>query len=170
MTLGTLGAAHFASALAALALGAFVLLERKGTPSHRAMGASYVMAMILVNLTALGIYRLNGRFGPFHALALLSLGTVAWGLRAVLQRRQGWLLTHFYCMAWSYIGLLAAAAAEIVVRVPLLAASFNSAARAMAVGVAIAVVFAVLGSLIMPRLQRRAFASIERTGSPGAVP
>jgi uncharacterized membrane protein len=170
MPLSTLGAAHFTSALAALALGALVLLENKGTPSHRAMGAGYVTAMILVNLTALGIYRLTGRFGPFHALALLSFATVVWGMRAVLQRRQGWLLTHFYCMAWSYVGLLAATAAEVIVRVPLLAASIDSAARAMAVGVAIAVVFAVLGSAIMPRLQRRAFASIERTGSPGAAP
>jgi uncharacterized membrane protein len=170
MTLSTLGAAHFTCALAALALGALVLLERKGTPSHRAKGASYVMAMLLVNLTALGIYRLTGRFGPFHALALLSLGTVAWGMRAVLRRRQGWLVTHFYCMAWSYVGLLAATVAEIVVRVPRFAASIDSAPRAMAVGVAIAVVFAVLGSVIMPRLQRRAFASIERTGSPGAAP
>ena len=169
MSVTTLGAAHFTSALAALALGALVLPERKGTLSHRAMGASYVMAMVAVNLTALTIYRLTGRFGPFHALALLSLATVAWGMRAVLRRRQGWMHTHYYCMAWSYIGLLAAAAAEIAVRVPLLAASINSAAPAIAVGVAIAALFTVLGMVTVPRLQRRAFASVERTGSPGAT-
>src|SRR5262245_65904896 len=109
MTLSALGTAHLAPALAALLLGALVLLERKGTPAHRAIGASYVMAMLLTNLTALAIYRLTGRFGPFHALALASPATVALGLRAVIRRRQGWLHTHYHCMAWSYVGLLAAA-------------------------------------------------------------
>jgi uncharacterized membrane protein len=169
MALSTLGAAHFAAALVALALGALVLLERKGTPSHRAIGAGYVTAMLMTNLTALAIFRLTGRFGPFHALPLLSLATVAWGLRAVLRRRQGWLLTHYHCMAWSYVGLLAAAAAEIAVRVPMIAASVNSAGRAMALGLAIAVLFLALGAVLVPRLQRRAFASLERTGSPGAA-
>jgi len=101
------------------------------------MGAGYVMAMVLVNLTALGVYRLTGRFGPFHALALLSLATVAWGMRAVLRRRPGWLLTHYHSMVWSYLGLLAAACAEIAIRVPMIAASINSAGRGMALGLGI---------------------------------
>ncbi len=39
MTLRDLGAAHFATALAALALGFAVLAARKGTAFHRTIGA-----------------------------------------------------------------------------------------------------------------------------------
>jgi uncharacterized membrane protein len=168
MTSSTLGMAHLTSALAALALGAFVLTEPKGTLSHRAFGIGYVMAMLMVNVSALAIYRLTGLFGPFHALALVSLATLARGACAVLLRRLGWLHTHATCMAWSYVGLLAATAAEIAVRVPVVATSINSAGRAIAVGLAIATLFTVLGLVIVPARLRRALASIERTGSPAA--
>jgi uncharacterized membrane protein len=168
MTLSTLGIAHLTSALVALALGAFVLLERKGTPSHRAAGGGYVMAILLVNISALAIYRLTGRFGPFHALALVNLAAVAWGVRTALLRREGWVRAHAACMAWSYVGLLAAAAAEIAVRVPPLATSINSAGRAIALGLALAILFTVLGLVIVPAGLRRGLAAIERTGSPAA--
>jgi uncharacterized membrane protein len=161
MTLSTLGAAHLTSAFVALVLGAVVVLERKGTSSHRMMGAGYVLAMVLVNLTALGLYRLTGRFGPFHLLALVSLATVVWGMQAVLRRCEGWLHSHYYSMAWSYVGLLAAACAEGVLRVPLLAALINTPTQAIGLGVTIAVLFTILGALVVPRLQARAFASLD---------
>src|SRR5947209_15200181 len=107
----TLGAAHVTAAVAALALGLSVLSAAKGDASHRLFGAGYVTSMFLVNATALGIYRLNGQFGPFHALALLSLGGVALGTFAVLRRRGSWLMRHYQAMAYSYLGLWAAAAA-----------------------------------------------------------
>jgi len=73
MNLSTLGAAHGAAAVAALVFGFVVLADRKGTSTHRALGAAYVAAMIATNLTALGVYRLTGQCGPFHVLALISL-------------------------------------------------------------------------------------------------
>jgi uncharacterized membrane protein len=45
MPISSLGAAHVAAALAALALGMIVLLMRKGTQFHRAIGMGYAMAM-----------------------------------------------------------------------------------------------------------------------------
>ena len=87
MTLGPLGAAHVTAAIVALALGLVVLLATKGSPLHRLFGLGYVAAMVVVNATALGLYRLNGQFGPFHALALLSLAVVTMGVLAVLRRR-----------------------------------------------------------------------------------
>jgi len=95
------GIAHLTSALVALALGAIVVLEHKGTPTHRLIGAGYVLAMLVANGTALYHFRLTGRFGPFHALALVSLATIAQGVLAALRRRDRWLHTHYYCMAWS---------------------------------------------------------------------
>ena|SRR5215475_11999460 len=62
-----LGMAHFTAALVAMALGAVLVCERKGTPTHRMIGVGYVLAMLVVNVTALCLYRLTGRFGPFRA-------------------------------------------------------------------------------------------------------
>jgi hypothetical protein len=75
--------------------------------------------MVTLNATALGIYRLFHAWGPFHWLALLSLASVAVGVFTARRRRAGWPVRHARLMAGSYIGLVAAAAAEIVVRVPL---------------------------------------------------
>ena len=157
--MSSLGIAHLTAALAGLALGGIIVFAHKGTPTHRVIGSGYVLAILVVNVTGLCLYRLTGRFGPFHALALLSLATIARGFLAAVQRRDRWLHTHYYCMAWSYVGLLAAACAESVVRVPALAASISSPSRAIGMGIAIAGLFTLLGALVLPRAQARAFNS-----------
>ena len=158
MTLSALGAAHFASACAALLFGLIVLLEHKGTGSHRALGGAYVAAMVLLNLTALGVYRLTGQFGPFHALALVSLAVVNRGIAAAIRRGPGWLVTHYYFMAWSYIGLLAAACTEVMARMPLFRGLVGGGQRAVLFGLSIALLFAIVGMILLPRLQARALA------------
>jgi uncharacterized membrane protein len=156
MTLSTLGAAHFAAALAALALGLAVILEQKGTMTHRMIGGGYAVAMILLNVTALGIYRLTGHITPFHLLALISLAILARALAAVWRRRTGWLVTHYYSMAWSYVGLLAAASAEVAARVPL--GLVHSRRDGMIVGLVCVAAFLVIGFITVPRLKARALA------------
>ena len=59
-----LGAVHFTAAIVALAFGAIVLAAPKGTPLHRTIGAGYVAAMVILNVSALPIYRLTGHFEP----------------------------------------------------------------------------------------------------------
>jgi len=154
----TLGAAHFAAAVAALALGLVVLIEAKGTLTHRLIGCGYVAAMLILNVTALGLYRLTGQFGPFHALALVSLATVTTGVTVVWRRGPNWLRRHYYFMAWSYVGLLAAACAEAMTRLPVLRAAVTTGPQRIALGVGIAVLFALVGLLVLPRLQDRALA------------
>lgn len=68
------GQLHLAAALMALAAGGLMLRRPKGTRSHRRSGWLYVASMLTLNGTALLIYRLTGRFGPFHIAALVSLG------------------------------------------------------------------------------------------------
>jgi uncharacterized membrane protein len=160
MNLSMLGAAHSAAAIAALLFGFVVLADRKGTNAHRAIGSAYVAAMIAANLTAFGIYRLTGQFGPFHALALVSLLTVARGVAAVLRRRPGWLVTHYYSMGWSYIGLTAAACAEVIVRSPLLSGAVHNRRDGMLVGLACAAAFMIVGIFLLPRLQARSLADL----------
>lgn len=111
---------HIATAVIAIVTGLFVLLRAKGTRRHRRFGYVYVISMVTLNLSSFFIFKLTGEFSPFHVAAFLSLATVIAGFLPVYRRRpaEGWLELHLQFMAWSYIGLLAAAASEIAVRVP----------------------------------------------------
>jgi uncharacterized membrane protein len=99
--MSALGWFHTATALVALASGAAVLLRRKGTLWHRRIGWTYVVSMILLNVTALMIYRLFGHFGPSHIAALVSLVTVLGGIVTAVR-----------------LELVAGAFAEVATRVP----------------------------------------------------
>ena len=113
------GLVHGLFGLASVLLGFAVVMMPKGTRAHRRIGMAYVIAMFALNGTALFIYDLWGRFGPFHWLAVLSLATLTGGLiPAWLRRPQGWLDIHSRMMAWSYAGVVAAFAAEIGARIP----------------------------------------------------
>ncbi len=111
-----LGSAHFAAAVTSMIAGGVVCLVPKGTRAHRRVGWLYVTAMAAVNGTALLIYDLFGRFGPFHVAALLSGLTLIGGIIPARRRFAGWMSRHAYWMAGSYVGLLAAAASEVSTR------------------------------------------------------
>jgi uncharacterized membrane protein len=113
-----LGLIHFLSALAAIIFGAVVMFSRKGTKLHKLNGRAYVVAMWVLNITALMDYELYGFFGPFHWMALISLATIVFAHLAVIRKGLGWRQKHAYLMAWSYVGLIAAAVAETASRVP----------------------------------------------------
>ena len=114
----TLGWFHMVCALTALGSGAAVLLRRKGNRAHRRLGWVYVTSMLLLNVTALMIYRLFGGFGPFHVAAVLSLATVIAGIVPPIRRPANWVARHYQWMTWSYVGLCAAAVSEVGTRVP----------------------------------------------------
>lgn len=136
------GLAHAAIGIVALLLGFTVVLLRKGTAVHRKVGLAYVGTMLMLNLTALWIYDLTGRFGPFHVAALISLATLAAGYIAVRMRRRSpdAIAVHGILMSWSYVGLIAAFFAELAVRVPGVGFSF---------GVLAATATAVLGGALL---------------------
>lgn len=120
LTHSPLGTIHVLAAVAALVFGAAVLLTRKGGRLHRLLGYGYVGTMLTTNLTALTIFQLTGSVGPFHLAAVFSGATVVAGLIPVLTRRprSRWLAFHYAFMAWSYVGLVAAAVSEAAVRLP----------------------------------------------------
>ena len=113
-----LAAGHVAAASTALLAGALVLLKRQGTPTHRAVGTVYVLALVLVNVAALSLHRENA-FGVFHALAVVSLITIAVGLSPLLlgKRSPTVVANHAYCMTWSYAGLAAAGCGQLAAAV-----------------------------------------------------
>lgn len=107
---------HVVAAISSLLVGAAVLVLRKGTKTHRVIGTVYVVALVVVNVAALSLHREN-TFGVFHALAIASLATIGVGLASLLlsSRSMPVIVTHAYCMAWSYAGLVAAGSGQLVV-------------------------------------------------------
>jgi uncharacterized membrane protein len=152
MAADPLGMAHLASGYLALLVGGAVALMRKGTPRHRWSGRAYALAMVVLNGTALAIYDLTGRVNMFHAFAVISLLSLAAGWVAV--RRGGPVAreVHARFMMWSYVGLLAAAASEFIVRVPGVVTSWLG--FGIAVGIA-SVLVCTVGAVVIERTVAR---------------
>src|SRR3954470_23018304 len=95
---------HVGCGLSCLILGAIVFFTTKATRFHRAVGTAYVLAMIALNVSALCIYNLTGRFNLFHLFAILSLMMVLVGWTQVVFRRhfRRWFYRHYTYMCWSY--------------------------------------------------------------------
>jgi uncharacterized membrane protein len=140
-----LATGHVAAALSALGAGAAVLLLPKGTHRHRMLGTVYALALVLVNVAALSLHREN-TFGVFHALAVVSLLTIAVGLAYLLLGRSSPMVitTHAYCMTWSYAGLVAAGFGQLTVAL--------GDVGPWSVPAAIAVVLLVSGAVIFGRV------------------
>jgi uncharacterized membrane protein len=145
------GLAHSLVGLAALAFGLLVLVRPKGGASHRLWGSFYVVAMVLLNASALAIYDFTGSFNTFHVFALVSLATVIAGWTPALLRRPAgrWYANHAAFMTWSYVGLVAAFVAEIATRIPAFGSGLWFGA---AVGGSTMVVIGVGAALIRKRL------------------
>lgn len=114
----TIGLIHVIASILSLIFGTVVLLTGKGTQPHKSIGYGYALMMLIVNGTAFGLYGLFGKFGPFHVAALVSLATLVAGMLPVMLRKSNWLIQHFSFMYYSVIGLYAAFASEVIVRIP----------------------------------------------------
>lgn len=115
-----LGLFHLVTAIIAMIAGAFVLFFPKGTKRHKTIGYVYVLSMILVCSSALGIYNLTGKFGIFHILAFVGFATLIAGMIPLflnkIQRESR--VVHLWFMYYSVLGLYAAFASELSVRIP----------------------------------------------------
>ncbi len=99
---------HVAAAVTALALGVLVLVLRKGTPLHAAIGRWWVAMMLLTAVGSFWIMRLwPGHFSPIHLLSVLTIGSLALGL---WYRRRGNIQGHARTMLLTFAGLVGAGA------------------------------------------------------------
>jgi uncharacterized membrane protein len=112
------GSVHATLALSCVLIGAIQLLRFKGGTWHRARGYAFVYGMLIADGTAMLVYQFTGAFNMFHVGALANLACIAAGIAPMLQtpRPANWKLRHYYFMSWSYVGLVAAAATELIVR------------------------------------------------------
>lgn len=115
----TLGWFHLIVALFAMVVGAFVLATKKGTKQHKRAGYFYVFSMLLVCGSAMGIYGLTGKFGIFHVAAIIGFITLAGGMIPMfVSRLEKYKGVHVWFMYYSILGLYAAFASELSVRIP----------------------------------------------------
>jgi uncharacterized membrane protein len=96
---------HLACAASAVVLGAVLLLRRKGTPSHRALGWAWVLLMAGTTITSAfirerGMINVAG-FSPIHLLTVLVAVQLP---RAVIAIRQGRVEAHRKAMRGMYFG------------------------------------------------------------------
>lgn len=118
MVQGSIGLFHLVAALVALITGTLVLIKTKGTIFHKRIGYIYSVSMVLMNLSAFGLYNLFGTWGIFHYGAVVSLLTVVGGMAAAIRRKPKWIYRHLAFMYWSVIGLYAAFFSEAFTRIP----------------------------------------------------
>ena len=96
---------HLAAALAALALGVFIMLSRKGTALHRTLGRVWVA---LISLAALSSFWLTGVSEGFSVIHVLSAWTLVSVALAVHFIRKGDVMRHKRFMIGTYLGLAGA--------------------------------------------------------------
>lgn len=117
----TTGLFHLISSIIALITGTYILWAMKGTQTHKRIGYIYIISMAIVNITALMIYRLFGKFAIFHWFAVISIVTIIFGmLPFYVSKGKRSTTTHFSFMYWSVIGLYAAFVSEIFTRLPII--------------------------------------------------
>ena len=109
---------HVLTAVLALLVGAVQLRRPKGTRAHRRVGWAYVLLLLVLNTTALSLYRETGRWNHFHWLAVASLVTLVIALGALAADRHRWWPVHAYAMAGSYLGVILAGLFQLATHVP----------------------------------------------------
>lgn len=109
MTYMTIVYLHLATVLPAFALGTLLLLSKKGTRLHKAMGRTYLVLMLATAGIALSLPAQLGptlleHFGPIHALCFVVGFSVP---RGWLAARRGDIKTHRMVMTQLYfLGLV----------------------------------------------------------------
>src|SRR5436853_4821113 len=113
-----IGAVHTVLAATGIIVGLIQLLRVKGGPVHRALGYAFVYAMLIADGAAMLVFQFTGRFNILHIGALANLVCIICAIIPVVRspRPANWKFQHYYWISWSYAGLLAAAATELVVR------------------------------------------------------
>jgi uncharacterized membrane protein len=106
MTYTQLAYLHLATVVPAFAIGAFQLLRRKGTPSHKLLGKIYMLLMLATGFITLSMPaqvgpRFLGHFGFIHIFSFLALFNVP---AAYMAARRGKIRLHRFNMISLYVG------------------------------------------------------------------
>jgi uncharacterized membrane protein len=106
MTYTQLAYLHLATVVPAFGIGAFQLLRRKGTPSHKLLGKIYMVLMLATALITLAMPAQVGpqflnHFGFIHTFSFLALFSIP---IAYFAARRGDINVHRAAMISLYVG------------------------------------------------------------------
>lgn len=139
--ISALGALHAIACLVALATGAWNLALAKGTPLHKRVGRTYIVSMLVLNISVFWLYKFDiasfvpfragpGVFGLFHWFAVAALVFIAVGWYAARhQERAFWAYTHPTMMLLSYYDLVGGGINEAYTRLDPLRALLTASAK-----------------------------------------
>lgn len=117
LSLSILGWLHTAACVAALGLGGWLIVRRKGTRRHRQLGDAYVVSLLFASFTSLGIYTRHA-FTAAHWFAVIAIVlSVAGFSLGRWKRPAGWRYLHLTCMLGSYYVLVGGGVNEVYLRV-----------------------------------------------------
>lgn len=143
---------HIGSALLALVLALVVLIAPKGTRFHKLMGYVFAIALLLVNGSAIFMYNLTGRFNLLHVFAVISLGSLIYGMiPAILRKQAHWLRRHISGMTGAALGVWGAGLAELTIRV---LPGFLNPSQIIGIAAGIGVVFFFLIGFLIGRFMK----------------
>lgn len=113
MTYSELSYIHLATIIPAFFIGTYLLLSRKGTPIHKALGKMYMSLMLVTAVVTLFMpavvgARLLNHFGFIHIFSLFTIYSVP---KAYFAARHGNIKQHIGNMVGLYIGGLLIAGA-----------------------------------------------------------
>lgn len=149
--LTTAGWVHTVLASVGILVGAEQLIRTRRDWWHRQLGYVYVASMVVADLSILSVYRFNGRFNAFHVGAIVNLLCLWMALHPMLAspRPLQWRLKHYMWVSWSYVGLLAAALTEFIIRTQPL----GSDGAAILATVFASTVVGVVGAVLIQRFR-----------------
>jgi uncharacterized membrane protein len=96
---------HVGTVVPALFLGAPILLMKKGTTLHKALGRIWASLMMITSISSFWLTGLTGGIGPIHIFSVVTLISIPW---AVYCARKGDFIRHQRAMTGPYIGLFIA--------------------------------------------------------------
>lgn len=94
---------HVAAVLPAAVLGAYILLDRKGTPRHRLFGKIWMVLMVVTSLSSFFIHGINLFYG-FSPIHLLSVFVLVGAWRAISAARAHNIRAHKASVIGMYLG------------------------------------------------------------------
>lgn len=136
---------HVATVLPAAVLGAVLLARPKGTPAHRLLGKVWLLLMVATSVSTFFIHGINtvAGFSPIH---LLSAYVIVGSVMAVFAARRRDIRAHRGHVAGMYFGGIVVAGLFTLVPGRTMGAMTFDGSSALASGVAIAAVGALLVS------------------------
>jgi len=107
---------HITFSLAAVPVGIYIFLTKKGTSRHKLAGRFWVALLTIVSMSAISIQSINpGHYSLIHLLIPFTIGSLIysiWSIRRFkVTRLQKYRYAHMYSMIGVYVGALLIAGA-----------------------------------------------------------